>query len=209
MGLPKPFDRRRNRSRHHDLWLRPHGRARLQGDGKVTTSYPNMYYNTDGTTETMHIFSRDGTPLAVVSSTTEGQMLGAGTKFSGMTPSEGQSILSLIDGKTAAEAADLKAAEIVKRVPTGEYENVTYGLHIEVQNIEKIDGGIQIFARAWKGETNSPSAPTAASRSNASASSTRLFSSTIRAAPSFGSGLIPIPVNGTATAAGRPDRNPP
>ena len=73
--------------------------------GSATTSYPNMYYNTDGTTETMHIFSPDGTLLAVVSSTTEGQMLGAATSFSGMTPSEGQSILSLIDGKTAAEAA--------------------------------------------------------------------------------------------------------
>ena len=56
----------------------------------------------------------------------------------------------MLEGKTPAERADIKAAEIVKRMPVGTYDNSTYGLHIDIQNIEKIDGGIQIFARAWK-----------------------------------------------------------
>jgi RHS repeat-associated protein len=116
-----------------------------------------MYFNTDGTTETRHIFSPDGTLLAVMSSTTGEQMLraglGVGTSSSGMTaPSEGQSILSVIDGKTASEAADLKATELVNRVPTGDYEDATYGIRVEIEKIEKIDGGVQIFARAWKGD---------------------------------------------------------
>jgi hypothetical protein len=62
------------------------------------------------------------------------------------------SIVMALDGKTVAERADLKAAAIVEANPTGDYENPAYGVRVEIQKIEKIDGGIQIFARAWKGD---------------------------------------------------------
>jgi hypothetical protein len=61
-------------------------------------------------------------------------------------------IRALLEGKSAAERANVKSEELIKIFPTGEYTDPTYDVDVEVQGIEKIDGGIQIFARAWKGE---------------------------------------------------------
>lgn len=61
-------------------------------------------------------------------------------------------IESKLEGKTAREKADLKGEEIVKVLPVGEHveqkDNVE--IKIEVLSIEKIEGGVQVFARAWK-----------------------------------------------------------
>ena len=35
----------------------------------------------------------------------------------------------------------------------GEYENVEYGLRIEIKSVKKIDKGIELLVRAWKGDT--------------------------------------------------------
>jgi hypothetical protein len=60
------------------------------------------------------------------------------------------SVLPALEGKSTSERADIKAAAIVATNPVGEYQNDTYGLHIEIQSVSKIDGGVQVFARAWK-----------------------------------------------------------
>ena len=136
------------------------GQRVFKADGTATTSYPNMYFNTDGSTVIKHFLTPDGTLLAVVSSTTGGggESLSRGMGLAGdstgqtamISEEASQSVLPLLEGKTTAESADLKAAAIAARVPTGEYDDATYGLHIEIQNIEKITGGVQILARAWK-----------------------------------------------------------
>jgi hypothetical protein len=63
-----------------------------------------------------------------------------------------ESIMPKLEGKTAVERADIKAAAIALRVPPGEYENSAYGIRVEIQSIDKIDRGVQIFVRAWKGD---------------------------------------------------------
>src|SRR3989338_1710285 len=62
------------------------------------------------------------------------------------TPSS--DISSLLVDKTAAEKANIKATEIVKFNFVGTYTK--NDISVEIQSVEKIDGGIQIFARAWK-----------------------------------------------------------
>jgi hypothetical protein len=52
--------------------------------------------------------------------------------------------------KTEKEKANIKADEIVKNDPRGTYLDTKTGLTIEIQNIELIEGGVQIFARAWR-----------------------------------------------------------
>ena len=46
-----------------------------------------------------------------------------------------------------------KATEIanVRAQIVGSYDNAQYGLRIEIRNVEKIEGGVQMFVRAWKG----------------------------------------------------------
>jgi len=55
----------------------------------------------------------------------------------------------LLTGKVASEKAGLKADEIVKTNFKGEYNK--RGLRIEIQSITKIEGGISVIARAWRG----------------------------------------------------------
>jgi RHS repeat-associated protein len=62
------------------------------------------------------------------------------------------SVSGVLEGKSGPERADIKSAEIVKQVSAGEYEDATYGVHVEIQELGKLDGGVQILARAWKGE---------------------------------------------------------
>jgi hypothetical protein len=76
-------------------------------------------------------------------------MRGSGGSLVG-SPSEGESALSQADSSAAAEAADLKAAEIVKENPVGEYTNSQYGITIDIQGVSKIPGGVEVFARASK-----------------------------------------------------------
>jgi hypothetical protein len=56
-----------------------------------------------------------------------------------------------LEGKSASERADIKADAIVSKKPTGTYQNDTYGVSVEIQRVEKIEGSVQVFARAWKG----------------------------------------------------------
>ena len=65
---------------------------------------------------------------------------------------EMETISEKLEGKNAAERADIKSDAVVTQLPTGEYQDPAYHLTVEVQSVEKIDGGLQIFARAWKGE---------------------------------------------------------
>jgi len=107
-----------------------------------------------------HFFSSFDGELKATSTEVRGMSLSlGGSESSGLVsvidepdpPSSTSTILELLEGKTTDERAAIKSTEIVKVLPTGEYENDTYGLVIDVEGIEQIDGGIQIFARAWKG----------------------------------------------------------
>jgi len=57
---------------------------------------------------------------------------------------------AMLADKSPLERADIKATEIVSLNPVGEYESKEYGVRVEIQKVEKIDGGVQVFARAWK-----------------------------------------------------------
>jgi hypothetical protein len=59
----------------------------------------------------------------------------------------------ILEGKSPAERANLKAEIIAQSLPLGEYEDTAHGLRIEIQGVSAMEGGVQIFARAWK-ETN-------------------------------------------------------
>lgn len=54
-------------------------------------------------------------------------------------------------GKTTLEKASIKGDALVATQYSGTYTDTTYGLTIEVTSITKIDDGVQIQARAWKG----------------------------------------------------------
>lgn len=61
------------------------------------------------------------------------------------------SIAHRLEGKNAHERANIKAEEISKLPLVGTYVNDPYGVRVEIRNMKKIEGGIEIFARAWKG----------------------------------------------------------
>jgi hypothetical protein len=61
------------------------------------------------------------------------------------------SIEQQLIGKTKNEKADIKSSEIIKNNFTGTYTDTVYGETIEIKSISKIDRGIEIYARAWKG----------------------------------------------------------
>lgn len=60
-------------------------------------------------------------------------------------------IKDLIKDKSAKEKANLKGQEIAKVDFRGEHTSSKYGIKIDIQSIEAIEGGVQVFARAWKG----------------------------------------------------------
>lgn len=66
----------------------------------------------------------------------------------GMLPAP--SIEASLTGKTTGEQSNLKSQEIASRQLCGMYHSATFGIDIDIKSIEKIDGGVQIFARAWK-----------------------------------------------------------
>lgn len=53
--------------------------------------------------------------------------------------------------KTATEKANIGATAITKAGVVGTYDDATYGLRVEILDIQKIDRGIALHARAWKG----------------------------------------------------------
>lgn len=53
-------------------------------------------------------------------------------------------------GKTAKEKANLKAKEIAKQDFSAEHFDSRYGVKIKIESIKEIDGGVEVFARAWK-----------------------------------------------------------
>ena len=53
----------------------------------------------------------------------------------------------MLEGKSASERANIKAAEIAKIGPIPRTEQGNYD--IEIVSIDAIDGGVQVFARAW------------------------------------------------------------
>lgn len=56
-----------------------------------------------------------------------------------------------LQGKTQAEKVSIKSDEIVQKMGTGTFVDPLYGETVKIQKIEKIQGGIQVFAQAWKG----------------------------------------------------------
>ena len=61
-------------------------------------------------------------------------------------------IKDLLENKSSKEKANIKATELAKLDFVGEYTDAKYGIKIEIQSLDKIEGGIEIFARAWKGD---------------------------------------------------------
>ena len=66
-------------------------------------------------------------------------------------PCSEQHIRPAVELKKGQERANEKADEIVRCHTIGIFENVQYGVRMEIRSIEKIEGGIQVFARAWQG----------------------------------------------------------
>ena len=51
---------------------------------------------------------------------------------------------------SANERSNFKAQEIIKKAPMGEYTDEKFNLRIEILNVQKIDKGIEVLARAWR-----------------------------------------------------------
>ncbi|KKL80316.1 hypothetical protein LCGC14_2005980 [marine sediment metagenome] len=63
-----------------------------------------------------------------------------------------QTIEQQLQGKNTFEKAQIKANEIAKLNLSGEYISTEYGVKIEIiGDVKEIDGGIELFARAWRG----------------------------------------------------------
>lgn len=60
-------------------------------------------------------------------------------------------IRDFLAGKSAKERASIKGKEIAKVNFRGEYAEKT-GIKIEITDIKEIEGGVEIFARAWKND---------------------------------------------------------
>jgi RHS repeat-associated protein len=138
------------------------GQRVFQATGSATTSYPNRYFNVASSsltaTTTKHIFSTDGTLLAVVENTPEeSESMGfAGNSLQLPDASESsaraeespRSILPLLEGKTPKERALIKAAKIATIGPVARTKRGNYDIEIVAMNT--FEGGVEVFARAWK-----------------------------------------------------------
>lgn len=60
-------------------------------------------------------------------------------------------IKDLLQNKTAKEKADIKGIEIAKLNHSGVYTDTKYGIRAEIRDVKAIDGGIELYARAWIG----------------------------------------------------------
>ena len=61
---------------------------------------------------------------------------------------QGTNIEGLVTGKSASEKADIKGIEIAKFNHKGKFTKGN--LEIEIQSLENIRGGVEVFARGWK-----------------------------------------------------------
>lgn len=61
---------------------------------------------------------------------------------------EGTKVSALLVNKSASEKANIKGQEVARIVQKGIYNRS--GVQIEIVDIQAIDGGVQVFARAWK-----------------------------------------------------------
>src|SRR3990167_1831357 len=61
-------------------------------------------------------------------------------------------IRHLLVNKDLHERANIKASEIVKQKFSGQYFDEKYGIAVEVLSISKIERGVEVLARAWKGD---------------------------------------------------------
>lgn len=60
-------------------------------------------------------------------------------------------ILDLLQNKNRTEKANIKATEIAKcNFGIEKYKDKRTGIELEIFSVQKIDGGIQVLARAWK-----------------------------------------------------------
>ncbi len=66
-------------------------------------------------------------------------------------PCSEQSVRLDVEVKHGKGKANEKADEIVRCHTIGIFENIQYGIRMEIRSIEKIEGGIQVIARAWQG----------------------------------------------------------
>lgn len=99
--------------------------------------------------------SLDGELREAATSSSEEMMMrsGGGQEESMMSlqfDEDSRPVNERIQGKSQEEKIAIKSVEIVKQVPTGMYSDEEKGLTFEIQSIEKIEGGVQVFARAWK-----------------------------------------------------------
>lgn len=76
-------------------------------------------------------------------------LLGGLVADEAMAPDSHFDIASL-EGKNYKERADMKA-EVVASFPTGEFTEVDSGIKVDIQKVTKIEGGVEIYARAWQG----------------------------------------------------------
>ena len=60
-------------------------------------------------------------------------------------------IKDLLKNKNAKEQAKIKGQEIAKVDFRGEYISQEYGIKIDIQSTKAIEGGVEVMARAWKG----------------------------------------------------------
>src|SRR3990167_4725754 len=64
-------------------------------------------------------------------------------------------INELLQNKTAIEKSRIKSEEISKLNHIGTYDDLRYGLKVEIQSLKAIEvngsHGVEIMARAWKG----------------------------------------------------------
>lgn len=56
-----------------------------------------------------------------------------------------------VQGKSHSEKANIKGRAIAQLDLTGQFVDPTYGLRIQIEHVEAIEGGVQVLARAWRG----------------------------------------------------------
>ena len=60
-------------------------------------------------------------------------------------------IVEKLQNKNFKEKSNIKGVEIAKVDFTGTYEDTTYGVTVEILSINAIEGGVEIFAKGWRG----------------------------------------------------------
>jgi len=61
-------------------------------------------------------------------------------------------IEKLLKNKNSKERANIKGKEIAKVNFRGKHTDTKTKIKIEITDIKEIEGGVEVFARAWKGK---------------------------------------------------------